>query len=278
MDLSEPAVFALFLEIYATLPRAAPGSTADSHRALDLVPTRPIRTVLDLACGPGAQTLALAEALPNASIRALDLVPEMVTEANRRIAAAGLEHRVRADLGDMMDPGVPAESQDLIWCEGAIYFVGIENALRCWRGYLAENGSVAFTEPVWITASPPDELVSWWRSEYPAITDEDGVRDAITAAGYATVGHFVLSADSWWDDYYRPMELHVANFTASHGDDPVALEIAVTAEREIEMFTNYHDHYSYGFFVVRPDADHTPRIQHLRYSASCARLSLHGTI
>jgi len=259
VELSDPAVFALFLEIYGTLPRAGPGSAADTRRALALVPTRSIRTVLDLGCGPGAQTLVLAEALPDASIRALDVVPEMVAEANRRIADAGLDHRARADLGDMMDPGVPAESQDLIWCEGAIYFAGIENALRCWRRLLTEQGSVAFTEPVWITASPPDELVTWWRSEYPAITDEAGVRDAITAAGYATVGQFDLPADSWWDDYYHPMELRVAEFTASHGDDPVAREIAVNAEREIEMFKRYGDHYSYGFFVVRPDADRPPR-------------------
>ncbi|MGD8441703.1 MAG: class I SAM-dependent methyltransferase [Holophagae bacterium] len=259
MDLSDPTVFALFLEIYGTLPRAGPGSTADTHRALDLVPTRPIRTVLDLGCGPGAQTLALAEALPGASIRALDVVPEMVAEANRRIADAGLEHRVRAARGDMMDPGVSAESQDLIWCEGAIYFAGIENALRTWGGLLTENGSIAFTEPVWITPSPPDELVSWWREEYPAITDEGGVRDAIMAAGYATVGQFVLPADSWWDDYYRPMELRLAEFTASHRGDPVAREIAVNVDREIEMFKRYHGHYSYGFFVVRPVADLTPR-------------------
>ena len=83
MELSDPAVFALFLEIYGTLPRAGPGSAADTRRALALVPTRSIRTVLDLGCGPGAQTLVLAEALPDASIRALDVVPETVAEANR---------------------------------------------------------------------------------------------------------------------------------------------------------------------------------------------------
>jgi hypothetical protein len=38
MDLGDPRTFSLFLEIYGTLPRAGPGSTADTLQALSLVP------------------------------------------------------------------------------------------------------------------------------------------------------------------------------------------------------------------------------------------------
>lgn len=258
MDLDDPRTFELFLEIYGALPRAGPGSTADTLRALDLVSTPEIRSVLDLGCGPGAQTLVLAEALPKATIQALDLVPSMAAEADRRVADAGFEGRVHVRRGDMMSPPVSASSQDLIWCEGAIYFAGIENALLRWRDLLTGGGCVAFTEPVWLTPSPPDELTVWWRSEYPAITDERGVRDAVAAAGYSTLGHFVLPSESWWDEYYGPMQTRLVEFRATHRNDPTADAVADEAEHEIEMFRRHSEHYSYAFFVVRPATRRSP--------------------
>jgi len=252
MDLEDPRTFELFLEVYGTLPRAGPGSTADTLRALALVPAEKIRSVLDLGCGPGAQTLVLAEALPKAFVLALDLVPQLVEEARRRAARSGLEDRVRVEAGDMMAVEVPEASQDLIWCEGAIYCAGITNALRAWSLLLTENGAVAFTEPVWIHPSPPAELVAWWRKEYPAITDGEGVRAAVAAAGYDVVGSFPLPAASWWDEYYGPMEKKIPEFLADHPNDSIAQEIAEEATGEIEMFRRHSDFYSYGFFVVWP--------------------------
>jgi len=252
MDLGDPRTMSLLLEIYGTLPRAGPGSTADTLRALSLVPTKTISAVLDLGCGPGAQTLVLAEALHEASILAIDLTPQMVTEAARRVAECRFGDRVLVDLGDMMEPMVAPGSQDLIWCEGAIYVAGVARALTAWRPLLARDGSVAFTEPVWLNPSPAEEPVKWWRDEYPAITDQAGVRASIEAAGFDTVGSFVLAADSWWNDYYGPMEARIAAFRSRHFNDPVADEIAIEADREIDMFRRYSADYSYGFFVVRP--------------------------
>jgi trans-aconitate methyltransferase len=252
MDLEDPNTFALFLEIYGTLPRAGPGSAADTLRALSLVPDPNPRTVLDAGCGPGAQTLVLAEALPNADILALDAAPQMAGEAARRCTAAGLGDRVVARMGDMLEPGVPPASLDLIWCEGAIYFAGIETALSTWRPLLSPHGVVAFTEPIWTDASPPDELVAWWRSEYAAITDENGVRAKIAASGFETVGFFALPVSSWWDEYYGPMELRVEELRLEHPGDPLAAEIADGASREIDIFHRFSEFYTYGFFVTRP--------------------------
>lgn len=253
MDLSDTRTFELFLEVYGTLPRAGPGSTRDTNRALELVPGDEPRHVLDLGCGPGAQTLALAQALPKSRITALDLTQAMVDEARRRVEEAGLSDRVLLDVGDLCAPRVPEESQDLIWCEGAIYFAGVQQALETWKVLLRSGGSVAFTEPVWTHPSPPDPLRNWWEGQYPAITHEDGVRRAIEAAGYETIGCFVLPAASWWDEYYRPMRERVGAFRAEHAGDDLAAKIADEAEEEIAMFETYQDYYSYEFFVVRPE-------------------------
>lgn len=255
LDLDEPRTFTLFLEIYGTLPRAGPGSTPDTLRALSLVPGRSPRTVLDAGCGPGAQTLVLAEALPKADILALDVTPQMVGEAARRCSAAGHGDRVRVREGDMLEPGVASASLDLIWCEGAIYFAGVETALSTWRPLLSREGAVVFTEPIWTHPSPPHELVAWWREEYAAISNENGVRARIAAAGFETVGFFPLPASSWWDEYYGPMELRVEEFRVEHPGDPVADDIAGEASKEIDFFRRFSEYYTYGFFITRPIGD-----------------------
>ena len=253
MNLSDPHTFELFLQVYGTLPRAGPGSDALTARALDLVPGEPARTVLDLGCGPGAQTLALAKALPTARIIALDMLPQMVTETNRRCRDAGIADRVRADVGDMAEPLVSPGSQDLIWCEGAAYFLGVENALRTWRSLLTPGGSIAFTEPVWLRPDPPEEVRRWWESQYPAITDDLGVRAAAQAASFRTISSFSFPAKTWWDEYYEPMQLRIADLRASHPEDPAAIDVVEGAEQEIDYHRRFSDCYSYGFFIVQPD-------------------------
>jgi trans-aconitate methyltransferase len=251
VDFSDPEVFERFLALYGALPRAAPGSDDTTRAALGSLPIGPRRTVLDLGCGPGAQTLSLAGALPESTIVAVDVLPSMVAEAARRIHAAGAD-RVVAAVADMASPPAAHDSQDLIWCEGAIYFLGVTAALRTWRPYLTRTGCVAFSEPIWLEKDPDEEIASWWSQEYPAITDEEGVRQAILDAGYRVIDSFVLPAEAWWNDYYAPMEARIPDFLSEYRRDKIALEIAAAAEKEISMFRRFSDAFSYGFFIASP--------------------------
>jgi serine/threonine-protein kinase HipA len=154
-------------------------------------------------------------------------------------------------------PPVAPASQDLVWCEGAIYNLGVTEALRTWRPLLAPGATVAFTEPVWLTASPPEELVAWWHAEYPPLSDDAGVRARIEDADHRTVVSFVLPASAWWDEYYEPMQDRVEALAARLPDDPAAAGVVAAATEEIEMFRRFGDHYSYAFYLVQP-ADQGP--------------------
>ena len=242
--------FEYFLEVYGTLPRAGPGGDDHTRRALDSVPVE-AATVLDLGCGPGRQTLVLADALPGAEIRAIDVLPSMVDEANRRFRNANLGHRVRAEVGDMAAPSVEPGTQDLVWAEGSIYNLGVTEALTAWQPLLRPGGGVAFTEVVWL-AEPPDELREWWTAEYPAISDAVGVVDRIRAAAFDLVDSFVLPASAWWDEYYTPMRSRIDALRQQHSDDATAAAVADAATREIAMFERFSDFYSYAFFITQP--------------------------
>ena len=252
MELDDDYGFSLFLEVYVTLPRAGPGGDEHTIRALRAVPGPPPQAVLDLGCGPGPQTVALASALPEARFVAVDLLPTMADEANRRFTAAGFEDRVVAVVGDMGAPPVDSGSQDLIWCEGAIYNLGVTEALHAWRPLLRPAGTVAFTEPVWLVDSPPKEIHDWWSSEYPAISDSAGVEARIGAASYRTVASFVLPASAWWEEYYEPMQDRIASLKERLPDDLIAGDVVASAEAEIDYFRRFSDCYSYEFLIVQP--------------------------
>ncbi|MCB0991494.1 MAG: class I SAM-dependent methyltransferase [Acidimicrobiales bacterium] len=244
--------FEFFVSVYGTLPRAGPGGDQYTLEALRHVPGPGARTVLDLGCGPGAQTIALARAMPQATIIAVDVLHQMVDEANRRIELEGEAGRVRAVVGDMAEPDAAPGSQDLVWCESAIYNVGITEALQAWRPLLADGGVVVFSEPTWLVDDPPAEIRDWWLAEYPAFCDRAGIEAKVAAAGFRVVATFDLPADAWWDDYYAPMQERIRELRRDHPDDPIADEVASSAEHEIAQFVEFGHTYCYAFFVVEP--------------------------
>ena len=249
--MAEDTTTALFFELFSGLPQQGPGDAASTLRALSLVPgIGPETRILDVGCGTGRQTRVLARNSP-ARIVAIDNHPPFVDELNRETRRLGLAERVEARVADMQSLDFADASFDLIWCEGAIYIAGVEDALRDWRRLLVGGGHVALTEVCWTTSDPPDECVSFWEQEYPAIRDTAAVRTAIEACGYETVGHFMLPRSAWWDDYYRPLQRNVTAFRTRHRDRPEAQELADQCQREIDIWKAYSDCYGYAFFVAR---------------------------
>ena len=216
----------LFFELFSGLPRQGPGSTASTRRALGLVPgVGPQTRVLDLGCGTGAQSLVLAKSSP-ARIVAIDNHPPFVDALNREARRLGITDRVEAHVADMRNLQFAAGSFDLIWCEGAIYTVGVEAGLHEWRRLLRTNGHVALTEVCWRKPEAPAECAAFWNREYPAIRHTAALLEAVEACGYETVGHFPLPASAWWNDYYRPLQDNVTAFRKRHCDAPDAQELA----------------------------------------------------
>ena len=249
--MTEDRVTKLFFELFDGLPRQGPGSTASTLRALELVPgVGPKTRVLDLGCGTGAQTLALAQG-SRARILAIDNHPAFVDALEREVQRLGLGDRVEARVGDMGHLEFEAGSFDLIWCEGAIYNVGVEAGLRDWHRLLRPGGHVALTEACWRKPNPPAACVAFWKREYPAIRDTAALREAIEGCGYETVEHFPLPASAWWDDYYRPLQDNVNAFRARYRDDAEAGALADGIQAEIDVWHAYTEFYGYEFFVLR---------------------------
>ena len=241
----------LFFEVHKDLPREGPGSTASTVRALQavraLLPKSP--KVVDVGCGPGAQTLVLATELPDATITAVDLHAPFVEQLRESASTQTLLDRIDAVCGDM-GQWSPHDPVDLVWCEGAAYFVGVERALHQWAQWLEPNGCVAFTEAVWLTDSPTPRVKAMWE-EYPELGNVESVLDLVRRCGYEVLNSFVLPASDWLEAYYAPMQLRIDALRAVHGGDPAALAELDIHQEEIDVYREFGAEYGYLFTSAR---------------------------
>ena len=187
-----------FWTLHSGLPREGPGEPADVAWALDVLRTPPGARILDAGCGPGADLLTLAAMRPGATMVGIEAHAPFAEAARER---AGGRAEVRR--GDMAAPG---GTWDLIWCAGALYFLGIEAGLAGWRDALAPGGGVAFTEP-FLSADAAAGSAAFWEG-YPA-ADEDGILRRVEAAGFEVVAARRI-APAAWEAYHGPMEARIA--------------------------------------------------------------------
>ncbi|WP_353945785.1 class I SAM-dependent methyltransferase [Streptomyces sp. HUAS MG91] len=104
--------------------------------------------IVDAGAGPGAISLQLAQAFPDARIIAADPEEALLARATERFAAAGLADRtgtLRVELPDAVDE-LPDDA-DLIWAARSLHHVGDQRAaIAALAGRLAPGGTLALVE------------------------------------------------------------------------------------------------------------------------------------
>lgn len=242
-------LFEVFLDVQRGLPRQGPGLDENTLEALALcrgLPARP--AVLDIGCGPGMQTMALAGAL-GGPITAVDLHEEYLAILKARAAEAGVAERMDVRMADMSALPFPPQSFDLVWSEGAAYIMGFGDALAAWKTLLRPGGCVAVTELTWLRPDPPAEVAKFFAAEYPAMTDIETNAETLRAAGYQLLGRFTLPDAAWWDHYYGPLAAKLPGLKDKYAGDDDALGVIEMTAREIDMRRRFADWYGYAFFV-----------------------------
>jgi len=250
--MSEPSTrfWPIFFELYESLPRQGPGNRDCAAKAVALCRGLPPgAAVLDLGCGVGGQTLHLAE-LTAGPIVALDSHAPSIDRLHATVAARGLAGRIRPVAGDMADPGFAPASFDLVWSEGALYNIGMDNALDMCRRLLRIGGYLAFTDAVWRKDDPPAEVKAGFEMDYPAMGRVPDILTMIERHGFSLVGHFTLPDTAWWTDFYTPMEAGIERLRNKYADDEDALAVLAQLAQEPEMHRKYSEYYAYEFFVA----------------------------
>lgn len=231
-----------FLKLHRDLPREGPGLSEDVIWAAEAAGIDPNARISDAACGPGADIAALLQIAPEGHITAMDKVAQFVTQAQARHAG---DARVSVSQGDMADITGPF---DFIWCAGAIYFLGVTEALTLWRNALAPCGTIAFSQLCWFTATPSEAAQAGW-ADYVDMTDEAGVLERARAAGYEVLATKRLS-DAAWEAYYVPLDARIAALEGT--TDAVLQQVLDEARDEAALWRAERETFGYLLCVVRP--------------------------
>ena len=255
-----PEMMTLFMELHSGNPREGPGDDESTLKALRMITDRSDwqgrerkADILDVGCGPGMQTLCLAEAT-GGNITALDHFPQFLDQLTASADEQGLEKRITTVQGDMNDLPFETESFDLIWSEGAIYIMGFEKGLREWRKYLRPGGAIAVSQISWLRDDVSDtqkELFDWWMENCPDIRQVEENLAIIEACGYGVLGHFTLPESSWWDGYYASLPNGLERMRERYPDDEKVTALIQMEEEEQRMYREFSDYYGYEFYVMR---------------------------
>lgn len=232
-----------FFKLHRDLPREGPGAPDDVAWAASLLELPSRARIADVACGPGGDIAALLAEAENPHVTALDAKAHFVEAA--RAAWRG-DDRVTVLKADMK---VIANPYDLIWCAGAVYFMGVGPALNAWRKSLMPEGAIAFSEACWFTDTPSERPKSMWSREYPSMTNEAGITQQIEDAGYVVLGQRRLP-DAAWEAYLGPLDQRIAGLRADA--DEALNTVLDEAEEEAACWRAHRDEYGYLLSVVRP--------------------------
>jgi ubiquinone/menaquinone biosynthesis C-methylase UbiE len=241
----------IFFEIHADNPREGPGnfeSTKRAFLALKNLPGKP--EILDIGCGPGKQTLDLAQ-LTKGSITAVDNHAPFLAQLNKMIASQGLQKRVHTVKADMISLNFAPGSFDIIWSEGAIYIMGFEQGLRSWKKFLKPKGYIVVSELTRLKETPPQEAKAFWEGAYPAMRTTESNLAVIAAAGYSQVEHFAIPESAWLEEYYGPLQQRVEKLRVKYRNDPEALKVLAAEDSERESYRKYAAYYGYVFYIMK---------------------------
>jgi ubiquinone/menaquinone biosynthesis C-methylase UbiE len=142
------AMFAAMFDKLATTydQSGVPFFTTIAQGLVDRLAPAPGERVVDIGCGRGAATFALAEAVgTTGSVDGLDIAPTMVELTASAARDLGLDH-VSVAVGDAADPQLPAGGYDAVCSSLVLFFLADpRQALSQWRALLADGGRLGFS-------------------------------------------------------------------------------------------------------------------------------------
>ena len=185
----------------------------------------PGHRVIDLGCGGGGLTVALAEAA-GCEVVGVDSSMEAVAAARRRALASAARSRCRFAVGDMSSPPIEAGTVDAIVSFGSAYWSTPSATVPRWSALLRE-GPAAVVIVVTRILAPQGDLdrrLTLQRGLFAPHPDWEG---ALGATGFSTA---VRDLSDHHADYvlrnYEALLRHRAELEAELGADGAAAYLA----------------------------------------------------
>jgi ubiquinone/menaquinone biosynthesis C-methylase UbiE len=168
-----------------------------TRKAYNILPRIKNPHILDIGCGTGVPTIALAE-LSQGKVIGIDIDKLSLDLLKKKLMETEFDNQIDIIKGSMVTMDFPEKSFDIIWSEGSIFVIGFETGLKKWGRLLKPNGFLVIH----------DEM-----------KDKDHKLELISKCGYMLIDQFDLSIDLWWREYFTPLEQLIHAFRNMYPDD-----------------------------------------------------------
>lgn len=179
---------------------------------LSAIGDEPGERVLDLGCGAGELSLAVAAMRPGARVVGVDVSGDLIAAARARSVGGAVFHH--ADAGAFVDPD--GQPDLLVSRHGVMFFADPPAVFRHLAAMAAPAARMVFS----CFRSPRENL--WARvfaDLFPALEPEPVIRFPAGPFAFADPAHVECCLSGWRDATFTPVDFQ---YVAGAGDDPVA--------------------------------------------------------
>lgn len=192
-------------------------------RAISIIPAIESPLILDVGCGSGVPTLALAEKY-NGLITAFDVDAKSINRLEEKVKELNLSDRFTIHNCSLFDMEFEENQFDIILAEGLLNVVGFEKGFSKIIKLLKWNRHIIIH----------DEFRNYTKKAEFIENNDCKILDS-----------FKLDEHVWWNDYFKCLENEISSYKKKD-----FLEISKTDLYEIEMFKQDPSPFNSVYYVI----------------------------
>lgn len=200
-----------------------------TRRAFNVLPKIENPQILDIGCGSGVPTIALAR-LSKGQVTGVDIDQMLIKRLLQKIQNLGMSNRIKVINRSMLNLNFTEESFDIIWAEGSIAVFGFEKGISYWRRFLKPGGFLVVH----------DDLGN--------LEEKLG---QISANGYILISHFIMDESTWWREYYSLLEIKLDEMHQKYIGERDIEKALEKDQREIEVYRENPGGYRSVFLIMK---------------------------
>jgi ubiquinone/menaquinone biosynthesis C-methylase UbiE len=193
-------------------------------KALSFIPDFERPLILDIGCGTGVPTLALAN-IYSGSIYAVDSNKKSLSRLEEKIKSLNLSNRIITIHSSAFDIKFTDVKFDIILAEGLLNAIGFENGLSIVNQVIMENGYFII---------------------HDEIKDPIKKQKIMEKYNFKLINSFELNEDVWWNDYYKDLEKKIKSYKDKSIRDLFRNDI-----KEIEMYKKDSSQFRSIYYILK---------------------------
>lgn len=197
-------------------------------KALSNIPQLEKPLILDIGCGTGVPTIAMAD-IYTGKIYAVDSDKKSLSHLKEKTDRLNLFSRITVIHSSVFDLKFTNIKFDIVLAEGLLNIIGFENGLQIVSRYIKDDGYFVI---------------------HDEIKNHNKKLKIIERNQYKLLDSFELNEDIWWKDYYDELERKITAFSDKNIRDLFKRELD-----EIEMYKKNPARFRSMYYILKKLSD-----------------------